>query len=295
MSARELPPVPMTVDSAQEYLSTAESITGEDDDEYDYPYAYPTGIRAKTSEYESVLSTTKDKDNFYLQLTPSTKTKEETNSVATAKTDPTLPTDLLELTVDHLAKVDPRQTQLWMLLQIQKVVQKMEKMEDMYESAGYLRPPSPLPPTVIEGKQPPPVVQNNPNQPTRKDIYVNLSGITQEKGIYKPLPPIPPPPDVPPKTYKDVGKLQILETSQVSEPAVAQCPYQSETQAFGGMKLAIEQKMIGKTRKCDNSYFPETQLCVHLHTDTLVARSITLGPEIVEQLVISIIILLANH
>ena len=82
----------------------------------------------------------------------------EVNSIASSKVNVskanlTLPTDLSELTMEHFADADPRQAQLWMLLQIQKMVQKMEKMEDLYESV-YLRAPSPLLQTTTATEQP---------------------------------------------------------------------------------------------------------------------------------------------
>ena len=293
-------------------------------DLYDYPpYNGSAGL------YESILPATRDGENVYMKLTPVAETNEQTVSL---KADPTLPTDPSELTMDHLAKADPRQAQLWMLLQIQKMVQKME---DMYESAGYLKPPTPLPPTetealaehpkppsvqpststetddlyesvpeysklpsllttpsATEGKQLPPAIQGSSrqvqeNQPTRKDIYVNLSGITQKKGTCKPLPPLPPPPTVPPKTYKKISYVQVSESSPPdSASRLQQTPAQGDTIKDSQIEMykKSQQKMIG-----EHIQLEIRRLVIHyvaLFADTLVARSKTLSSEIVEQLVV---------
>lgn len=250
---RELPPVPcdnpaadyipLATTSVYTMMAMGETLTTQDEevDEYAYPdYSSLTG----ESHYQPITPATKDEDNVYVKLTPATQTLNQTNSDTTEKADPILPTDPSELTMEHLAKADPRQAQLWMLLQIQKMVQKME---DMYESAGYLQLPQPL--NATEEKQPLPVTQSNQVQqiqPTRKDLYVNLSGITQKKGAYKPLLPLPPPPPIPPKTYKSTRNVLASEISQDSgtqQTFVQEGDAKKEVEMY---KKYPQQKMIGK-------------------------------------------------
>jgi hypothetical protein len=275
----------------------------------------------------------------------------------------TLLTDLSELTMEHFADADPRQAQLWMLLQIQKVVQKMEKMEDLYESvylrapsplllqtttvteqptqtpaisADNLQPPNPLPPTATATEQPvfstntlqspgplPPItiateqpplatestdldyyypdvssvvepekqqsspeIKIEPKMPTRKEIYINLGG-ARKTPTYKPLLPSPPPPAIPPKTYKKISYVQVKESNPggpaESRPRQQQKSAQQrqESQIIGNYKNVPQQEMIGK------HIIKFYKVMVHNITliiaDTLVSQSKTLSSEIVEQ------------
>ena len=316
-------------------------------------------------------------------VNPTVSSKVDPTDSVSSKVNPTLSTDPSELTMEHFADADPRQAQLWMLLQIHKMVQKMERMEDLYESAGYLRPPSPvvqtttateqppppaipvhklrppspLPPTAdleqsqlpaisadnlrppsplpqsmyttateqppppaipadnlrppspllqtattaeqpqspaipadypwppspippiattteqphpttepdleyhdassivqptdAEKQQPSPATQVQQKMPTRKEIYINLGG-TQKKTTYKPLLPSPPPPAIPPKTYKKISYVQVKESSGPagSRPRQKQTPsaqQRREPQIIEDYKNVPQQEMIGKT------------------------------------------------
>ena len=245
-------------------------------------------VHGGSTEYQPLTQSTRDTGNLYWRIVSVTQTLEPT-AVNRTDPEPELPSDpselpsdpselpsdpselpsdpselpsdpselpsdpseLLsnpsELTMEHLANADPRQAQLWMLLQIQKMVQKME---DMYESAGYLRPPEmlisaeenqstsqnteakqptspPQPPSVPlqqspvtkEGKEPPTTAESKENLPTRKDLYVNLSFGSQKKGEYKPFLPTPPPPKVPPKTYKGARTMHHSDVIENEEPS----------------------------------------------------------------------------
>lgn len=149
-------------------------------DSYEY-VSNRSGSTGEASLYMPLSLATRDEGNDYMHLFPANKVKEQTDSTSLSKVDPTvsskvdstvsskvdptdsisskvnptLSTDPSELTMEHFADADPRQAQLWMLLQIQKMVQKMERMEDLYESAGYLRPPSPLLQNTTATEQPP--------------------------------------------------------------------------------------------------------------------------------------------
>ena len=142
-------------------------------DSYEYVSNH-SGSAGEASLYMPLSLTTRDEGNDYMHLFPANKVKEQTDSTPSSKVDPTvsskvdptdsvsfkvnptLSTDPSELTMEHFADAEPRQAQLWMLMQIQKMVQKMERMEDLYESAGYLRPPSPLLQNTTAMEQPPP-------------------------------------------------------------------------------------------------------------------------------------------
>lgn len=242
--------------------------TEEEQESYEYLNYCP---REAGSSYETV--------NDYILFAP---TKEQTDS---AVSDPTLPTNPSDLTMEHLAKADPRQAQLWMLLQIQKVVQKMEKMEDMYESAGYLRPPVPLPPNMLES---PSAIQSRLVQPTRKDLYVNLSADSQKKSAYKPLPPLPPPPTIPPKTY---NKKSHVKDSDSSQPG--SIPGRQQTLVLGDVNKEAQievyyrdypqQKMIGKCILLLQETIISITSTLFNFADTLVAQGKILSSEIVEQ------------
>ena len=164
----------------------------------------------------------------------------EVNSIASSKVNLskanlTLPTDLSELTMEHFADADPRQAQLWMLLQIQKMVQKMEKMEDLYESV-YLRAPSPLLTTTTATEQPaqPPATSADNLQPPNPIPPITTA--TEQPGIsagtLQPSDPNPSPPVItttmeqpPPATestdleyYQDASSI-IVEKPEKQQPS----------------------------------------------------------------------------
>ena len=265
LSSRELPAVPIPIaeaaDSNQDPARLDDAFTEEANNGEIYDYV-DVDVGATTQEYERILPATKDEDTLYdiVEFTPYTpgSIKEAYDYTSSVKVDQTLPSDPSELTMEHLAKADPQQAQLWMLLQIQKMVQKMERMEDMYESVGYLRVPSPVPPNApsvaTEEKQPPSTAQKSPNvQPTRKQIYVNLSDISQKKGSYKPRLPLPrhSPPEILPKTFEDTENYGFFQASGLvsSEEASAK-PASSEVKSAVDMyKKYPQQKMIGNQFK----------------------------------------------
>jgi hypothetical protein len=277
---------------------------------------------AVSSEVDSTVSSKVD-STVSFKVNPAVSSKVDDPF----KDNSIFPTDLSELTMEHFADADPRQAQLWMLLQIQKMVQKMEKMEDLYESvylrapsplvlqtttateqptqtptisADNLQPPpdplspittasqppaisepsSPLPPIATATEQPPPATESTdleyyyldassvvesekqqpspetkvyvePKMPTRKEIYINLGG-AQKKATYKPLLPSPPPPAIPPKTYKKISYVQVKESNPggpaESRPRQQQKSAQQrqESQIIGDYKNVPQQEMIGK-------------------------------------------------
>ena len=137
------------------------------------------------------------------------------------QTDPSAPSEGATFP-EELDSIDPNEMQLWLLLQMQKMVQKME---DVY---GTCKPSSPRPakrqadtlpryaklqhgktkaPSPPSSPDPPPeaVKQTNnedtESEPTRQDLYENQDTINEAiKEIF--------PPPIPPKTY------QIIDDSK---------------------------------------------------------------------------------
>ena len=184
--------------------------------------------------YQPISLARRDEASDYIQIFPASKMKEQTDAITSSKVDLsvssevdstesskvdlavssnlevnsiasskvnlskanlTLSTDLSELTMEHFADADPRQAQLWMLLQIQKMVQKMEKMEDLYESV-YLRAPSPLLQTTTATEQPaqPPATSADNLQPPNPlpPITTAMEGSVISADTLQPPNPLPP-------------------------------------------------------------------------------------------------------
>ena len=175
------------------YNRSEDATAVEPDLEYEY-----VDRNGSSHVYEPLSLATKDKGNVYMRMFPASKVKQQTIS---SEVSPALPTDASDLTMEHFAEADPRQAQLWMLLQIQKMVQKMEKMEDMYESAGYLRPPSPLLPTTTGTQQPPPSAD-----------------------YLRPPSPLPPMEQPPPMTESDLEYQDASSTKQSTAAETQQPP-----------------------------------------------------------------------
>ena len=150
--------------------------------------------------YESISPSTKDKPNEYAKLSslPTNVLPDDVESLA-------------DLSIEYLANVDPRKAQLWMLLQMQKMVQKIE---NVYETVGYYtRPPEQLPPTT-QGNT---AKFRTENQTSRGQHYVNLSEISKAASqLDRPLPPLPP------KTYKDQESAgDDNDVKEATEPSLS--------------------------------------------------------------------------
>ncbi len=136
-----------------------------------------------------------------------------------------------EITLENLTNLDQKQAQLWMLLQMQKMVQRME---DVYEplkpsannqpkaepstSAPTPRPVFHQPQEIEEAEYDDNIVSYPPDeQPNRSDVYVNLNDlelVDDQQPTHQQLyinldsisaaltAPTPVPPPIPPKTYR---------------------------------------------------------------------------------------------
>ena len=125
---------------------------------------------------------------------------------------------ITEISLESLHNLDPKEVQLWMLLQMQKMVQKME---DVYGTSQPMSPRVSKRPTTkpyyAYGKAkapPPPSSLDSPSEamketdhedtgsePTRQDLYINLDTISEA------ITESPPPP-IPPRTYQDVDSCR---------------------------------------------------------------------------------------
>lgn len=149
--------------------------------------------------YESIHITTMEKPTEYAKLT-SFDLPDDLESLA-------------DISSDYLANVDPRKAQLWMLLQMQKMVQKIE---NVYETVGYYtRPLQPQPPEALQKD---PLKVEVEDLRSRRQHYVNLSTISEAVSqIEKPLPPMPP------KTYKDQEAKNEVGQSEVADETKKHC------------------------------------------------------------------------
>ena len=110
--------------------------------------------------YEHILPDTKDKPNEYTRLSslPTHSLPDDMESLA-------------DLSVEYLANVDPREAQLWMLVQMQKMIQRIE---NVYETVGYYTRPQPVPPQQRSTSE---LKIESPS--SRKKHYVKLSEISK--------------------------------------------------------------------------------------------------------------------
>ena len=118
---------------------------------------------------------------------------------------------IAEISIENLANLDPMEAQLWMLLHMQKMVQKMEQV---YDTPQPLSPRANKSPITKPSAPPNPPPSSPPSEeieeiydedigpelemadePTRQDLYVNLD--TLNEAITE-----SPPPPIPPRTYQ---------------------------------------------------------------------------------------------
>lgn len=187
---------------------------------------------------------------------------------------------ITEISSENLDNLDPKEVQLWMLLQMQKMVQKME---DVYGTSQPMSPRASKRPTTkpySKAKAPPPPSSLDPpsevmketdhedtgSEPTRQDLYINLDTISEA------ITESPPPP-IPPRTYQDVDSYRrrthsdsktgsqrtesaasrpdhsrpynAQSKSKTLPPLTTACPEPSPMLA---QDIQVNQQQIGKTR-----------------------------------------------
>ena len=141
----------------------------------------------------------------------------------------TIPKELksiAEISLENLANLDPMEAQLWMLLHMQKVVQKMEQVYDSPQPLSpradkhpITKPRSPPKSAKLLDKAKAPAPPSSPPseeieeiydedigpelemaaEPTRQDLYINLD--TLNEAITE-----SPPPPIPPRTYQHASE-----------------------------------------------------------------------------------------
>ena len=108
---------------------------------------------------------------------------------------------ITEISLEHLHKLDPKEAQLWMLIQMQKMIQKMEDVHDTSQVSSTKKrqnPPQQKPVDSQEELYVNDFEMNTDQQVTRKDIYVNLDTISEALAGTT----VPP---VPPRTYRSAS------------------------------------------------------------------------------------------
>lgn len=148
-----------------------------------------------------------------------------------------------EVTLESLTTLDAKEAQLWMLLQMQKMVQKMEDIYDMPQRPNpkpKTRPPSSyyniskaFPPSSPMSEE---EYVDMDSQPPRQDIYMNLDTISEV--LIETTPPIPP------RTYHPTSSAR-------EEIVFSRERTQSESQSF--------QDDSGQGNQCSES-FPINQI-----------------------------------
>ena len=220
-------------------------------------------------EYESISLNTLEKPSEYTML----------SSLMTN----VLPDDiesLTDLSMDYMANVDPRKAQLWMLLQMQKIVQRIE---NVYETVNYYTQPlqsQPLPfkkdageekaamSTFIHPRPPSPPMDDGQEKTgslsmkSRGKDYVNLSEISKAVSKTKCNRPLPP---LPPKTYMDNCETGVTEDSN----QCAQLPAKS----MGKFQLPHPYSML-KGNQMAAASSQQRQEVVQMYTESVPQQDI---------------------
>jgi hypothetical protein len=176
-----------------------------------------------------------DEDPYYIEITAS-DTVPSRNATIPRKLE-----SVTEISLENLSNLGPKQAQLWMLLNMQKMVQKMDKMEEVYGStqsfapkadrqSSMTKPVPPPKPTPLRGNVEVPTPPHYPppeeieeiydedigteleiaTEPTRQDLYINLEAINE--AIEEATPP-----PVPPRTYQHVDERDSYRNRTQSE------------------------------------------------------------------------------
>ena len=201
-------------------------------------------------------------DDSYIEITASIP--------STPKRSATIPKKLesvTEISLENLSNLGPKQAQLWMLLNMQKMVQKMEKMEEVYGSTQSMsskadrqsitKPMPPPKPAPLCGKAKAPAPPNYPPpeeieeiydedigpeleiaaEPTRQDLYINLDTINEA------VEEAPPPP-VPPRTYQHADEKDSYRNRTCSEVPLH---YTRKVPSISSKPDHYAQPMVSKT------------------------------------------------
>ena len=219
--------------------------------EYDEPILMSPTITNQTCSQPQKAEEKSDDDDYKMIYSNipeelAHELEQENSYIEIVQTDPPFPSrsatipkeldSITEISLENLDNLDPKEVQLWMLLHMQKMVQKME---DVYgtSTSQPLSPRAGKRPTTKphgKAKAPPPPSSLDPpseamketdnedigSEPTRQDIYINLDTISEA------ITESPPPP-IPPRTYQDAESHRrrthsdSKTGSQSTEPAAS--------------------------------------------------------------------------
>ena len=141
-------------------------------------------------------------------------------SISKSSTIPRVMSSLQELSIDNLSDHDltPNEVQVWMLLQMQKMVQKME---DVYETG----PQAFTPHTASKRPVPPPPLEETHHSRQQSTLYANMDAL--EVALSN-----TPPPPLPPRTYKSQPSGEVLEFETGAQGSNKSQPVHTEREAF---------------------------------------------------------------
>ena len=215
-------PLPTQSQPVTEEPESHEGGSDDDNDDADIYGDYPEELE-------------QEDDDSYIEIAASIPSTPKRNATIPKKLE-----SVTEISLENLSNLGPKQAQLWMLLNMQKMVQKMEKMEEVYGSTQPLsskaerqsltKPIPPPKPTLLCGKAEAPAPPNYPPpeeieeiydedigpelemaaEPTRQDLYVNLDTINEAVEE-------DPPPPVPPRTYQHADEKDSYRNRTRSE------------------------------------------------------------------------------
>ena len=188
-------------------------------------------------EYDEPFLTLARRDNIYCNVPEELEEDSYIEVVQADRTAPaTIPKELAsvaEISLENLADLDQKEAQLWMLLHMQKMVQKMEQVYDsaqplspkadkqptikakspakQYSKAKATTPPSSPPPEAIEEISNDEIGHNieleKATEAGREDLYINLDTISEI------ITEVPPPP-IPPRTYQRVDDHEEVDSNK---------------------------------------------------------------------------------
>ena len=232
---------PSTIDSDRAQVQELSCTESEADPEYDEPILMSpmTMVTSSSTQLQpqpQALQSSKDEDGdsrVYSNIPDDLIQNQEEPYVEVAKKDLLPPIDPSSPTLEDISmeNLDPKEAQLWLLLQMQKMVQKMEDVYDTFQplsARSAKRHTTKFNSVKSHDKTntpPPPSTPNPPSEaaketdreaePTHQELYTYMNPDTINEAITE-----SPPPPIPPRTYQVVDRNQAdSEASSESRPA----------------------------------------------------------------------------
>ena len=199
-----------------------------------------------------------DEESAYVEMEPR-------STIPRSSTIPKTLESVSEITLENLTNLDQKQAQLWMLLQMQKLVQRMEDVYEPVKPSANNQPkvepstsaPAPVfhQPGETEEAEYDDDIRNFPpdEQPNRSDLYVNLSDLeivddqqATRKELYINLDSIsaalaaPTPPPIPPKTYRQLSADAVSLRDRTQSDLPSKQELKSENQVLQRSKTFSE-------------------------------------------------------